>query len=339
MTRPSSCLLCAIGTACTLAVFATPARGEDADLLRRRVEELEKENRQLRQTSELQTQELLELRRKLKELESALPEPPAGDAAQVRLDSRRWNYTVGVMVFSVFDSGDAISRGYGPYTLDGMLTGYAFSAGKDRDRVGIMVYNGQYDYDSNISSSAGESGASRTTSDRLDVDLAWTHILLRNDRVGLGFLAGVKYLRSDKTVTHTEIKGAVRDEAVNEGLNEWMMGSGGLLLSSRLFRESGLSGFATFAVSVGAVRGMAVDVADTAWDDGSVDYTYRDDTQLAWGINGTLGLQYPVMSRGVVRVGYRSQALNSVDGFAPFVRTSTFYDGQQSVFAALDVLF
>jgi len=316
-----------------------PARGEgeDLDSLRLRLKQLEDENRQLRETTELQTQELLELRAKVKKLESAVPEPD--DESRIVLGPRVWNYTAGIILFEVFDSGDALSRGSGAFTTGGSMVGYEFSGGKDKDRFGITVYQGTYESDGSYSPSPKTTRYSRRGSDRIDLDVAWSRLVVQTEQFAFGCLLGGKYLRSDKTIAYQEATPERIGETVFDGVNEWTMLSGGLFLSGRVFRDFPLSAFIAGSVSLGVVHGMAADMPETAPDDGVIDATYRADTHPAWGFNGSLGLMIPVTRHGMLRLGYRGQMLNSTDGASPFINTSTFYDGHQSVFAAVSVLF
>lgn len=312
---------------------------QDPDSLRKRITELENENDKLRRTTELQSGELLELRRKLKDMETVHPDSADQDSSRILLESRTWNYAAGLMLFDVFDSGDAVFKGVGGFNTGGLMTGYAFSAGKDRDRYGITVYQGEYDVKSTSTTPPDISSINKKTNDRIDIDVAWTRMTIRTERLGFGYLWGAKYLRSDKTLEMSQINGSLHDEKRFEGINEWEMLNFGLFLSGRFFPDYPLYGFISGTVSFGIVHGMAVDVPDSTWDDGIIDSTYRTDTHMAWALNGSLGLQHPLSSHSSLRVGYRGHALNSTDGFSPYVNTSTFYDGHQSVFVALDILF
>jgi len=312
---------------------------QDIEALRQRNKELENENSQLRRTTELQSGELLELRRKLKDVEAVRPDSAGADPSRILMDANTWNYAVGLMLFDVFDSGDAVFKGVGGFDTGGLMIGYALSAGKDKDRYGITVYQGEYDAKSSSISPPDISSINKKTNNRIDIDVAWTRMTIRNERLGFGYLWGAKYLRSDKTLESSQINGSIHDEKTFEGLNEWEMINFGLFMSGKLFQDYPLYGFISGTVSLGLVHGMAVDVPDSAWDDGIIESTYRTDTHIAWALNGSLGLQHPLSSHSSLRIGYRGHALNSTDGFEPFVRTSTFYDGHQSVFIALDILF
>lgn len=322
-----------------LSAFPFPINAQDAEALRQRIKELENENSQLRKTTELQSGELLELRRKLKDMEAVHPGSTGEDQSRILLESRTWNYSAGLMLFNVFDSGDAVFKGVGGFDTGGLMIGYALSAGRDRDRYGITVYQGEYDAKSTSVAPPDISSINRKTNDRIDIDIAWTRMTIRTERLGFGYLWGAKYLRSEKTLESSQANGTIHDEKIFEGVNEWEMINFGLFLSGKFFPDYPLYGFISGTVSLGLVQGMAVDVPDSAWDDGIIDSTYRTDSHMAWALNGSLGLQHPLSAHSSLRIGYRGHMLNSTDGFSPFVYKSTFYDGHQSVFVALDFLF
>ena len=321
------------------AFMPLPIHAQETETLRQRNRELEKENSQLRKTTELQTVELLELRRKIKDLETVHTDSTGTDKSGILLESHVWNYSASLMLFDVFDSGDAVFKGVGGFDTGGLMTGLAFSAGKDKDRYGITVYQGEYDAKSESYSPPDISSVNKKTNERIDIDVAWTRMTIRNERLGFGYLWGAKYLRSDKTLEMSQVNGALQDEERFEGINEWEMFNFGLFLSGRFFPDYPLYGFVSGTISIGMVHGMAVDKKDTAWDDGAIDATYRKDTCMAYAFNGSLGLQHPLTLHSSLRLGYRGHALNSTDGFSPFIYKSTFYDGHQSMFVALDVLF
>jgi hypothetical protein len=329
----------AVFVAAAIASFQLPLYGQDAETLRQRIKQLETENDQLRKTSELQIQELLELRKKLKQLEASLPDSADSNMSQVLPESRTWSYAAGLMVLQIVNAGDALSRTIDTYDINGTMVGYSFSAGKDCDRLGLTVYQGKYAFDTTASSSPKTWASTRTENERVDIDFAWTRLTVRNDRTGFGVLLGAKYLRSDKTISCIEVKHSVADALSADGFNEWIMANIGIFVSSKLFGDYPLSVFAAGSASIGVVRGLTHDFIDETWNDGKVDSIYRDGAHAAWGLNGLAGLQHPLTRHGMIRVGYRGQALNSTDGFAPFLGRTRFYDGHQGVFVALDYLF
>jgi hypothetical protein len=175
--------------------------------------------------------------------------------------------------------------------------------------------------------------------DRTDIEFAWSRITVRSDRFGIGFFWGGRYVRSDKTETMIEVSKKTRDEKEFSAVNQWMLGSLGIFMSTRFLREWPLSFFTSGSVSVGAISGMAKDSGDEVWDDGVISTDYHSKAMPAWALTGTLGLQYPVTEHGVIRLSYRAQGLNSIDGFWPFIKAGTFFDGQGGVGAGVSILF
>jgi len=322
-----------------LSALSISIYAQDIEVMRQRIKELEGENSQLRKSNELQSDELLELRRKLKEMEAIHPDATGENPSRIMLESHTWNYAIGLMLFDVFDSSDAVFKDVGGLDTGGLMTGYAFSAGKDKDRYGITVYQGEYDVKNNSSASPDISNINKKTNNRIDIDIAWTRMTIRNERFGFGYLWGAKYLRSEKTLESSQTKGSIHDEKKFEGINEWEMVDFGLFISGKPLPNYPLYAFISGTISLGMVHGMAVDAPDSAWDDGIIDSTYHTDTHMAWALNGSFGLQHPLTSHSSLRIGYRGHALNSTDGFSPYVNTGTFYDGQKSIFLALDILF
>jgi hypothetical protein len=320
--------------------FAAPGQDQTTDPANQPLIKLQNENQELRKTVEIQTQELLELRNRVKDMESAMPDYAGDDASRVVLGRRNWNFSVGATYCSVFDAGDAVIQLPGSYHTSGAMMGYEVSAGKDTDKVGLTAYTGEYDTDvKSVSAEKNAQAECREKNTRTDIELAWSRIAVRSDRFGIGFYWGARYLRADKTLTRIEVSGDTRDEKEFSGANDWMLGSLGVFISTRFIREWPLSFFTSGSASIGMVRGMVVDSGDNVWDDGIIQTAYHTESMTAWALTGTLGLQYPVTEHAMIRLGYRAQGLNSIDGFRPFVKTGTFYDGHQGGVAGLSILF
>ena len=322
-----------------LSCFQFHVIAQDSESLHKRIKELEDENTRLRTATELQSNELLELRRKIKDMEAVHPGSAGEDPSRIMLESHVWSYSATLMLFDVFDSSDAVFKDVGGLDTGGLMYGCAFSMGRGKDRYGITVYQGEYDVKNNGGVPPDISNINKKTNNRIDIDVAWTRMTVRSERFGFGYLWGAKYLRSDKTLESSQTRGTIHDEKKVQGINEWEMVDFGLFISGKPFSDYPLYAFISGTVSLGMVHGVAVDKPDSAWDDGIIDSTYRTDTHMAWALNGSFGLQHPLTSFSSVRIGYRGHALNSIDGFSPYVNTGTFYDGQKSIFVALDFLF
>jgi len=320
--------------------FAAPGQDQSAAPTNQSLLTLQNENQELRKTVEIQTQELLELRDRVKELESAMPDYAGDDASRVVLGRRDWSFSAGATYCSIFDAGDSVLQLQGSAQTSGSMMGYELSAGKDTDRVGLTMYLGEYDTDvTSIYEEKNAQAECHETITRTDVELAWSRIAARSDRFGIGFFWGARYLRSDKALTMIEVSGDMRDEKEFSGSSDWMLGSLGVFISTRFFREWPLSFFTSGSASIGMVRGMVADAGEIAWDDGAIEIAYHTESMTAWALTGTLGLQYPITEYAMIRLGYRAQGLNSIDGLEPLGKTGTFYDGHQGGVAGLSFFF
>lgn len=341
--RSTTCA-CYLSAAIILLLGVLPfpllGQGQAPDPMRQRVTELEKENQQLRKTVDLQTQELLELRNKVKDLESALPEHTTDDSESLLVGSHEWSYAAGLTAIRVMGGSDSFLQSPALGNVAGNMIGYEFSAGKDMDRLGLTVFRGKYDIDGLLVAYGPDTWAeSSETYDRTDVELAWSRIVVRSDRFGIGFVWGGRYVRSDRTETVIEVSGNMRDEQTFDSVNNWMLGSLGMFMSTRFLREWPLSFFASGSVSLGAVNGKVRDAPVDDWTDGVIDLSYHSDSMAAWAFTGTLGLQYPVTEHCVARFVSRAQWLNSSDGYLPFFGGGTFYDMQAGGSIGVSILF
>ena len=312
---------------------------QEPDPLKRRIEEYETENSKLRQVIELQVQELLKLRDMVGTLEASDRRPAAGDSSQISLQSGKWRFTAGAVLFYIVSQGDALEYTFSAANAQGSLVGYEFAAGKDADSFGVTLYRGSYSFHTDYVADQDVKARSGDDVERTDIDVAWTHILTGDDRIAFGSAVGVKYLRTDNTIRRTEVNRAGRDEKTFTGDDEWKMVGAGLVLSGRPFENSPLSAFVMISGSLGMVDGMEVDVTDNTHDDANVTQSYRTGSRMAWGLNGSIGVQHPATSHGMIKLGYRGLVLNSTDGFQPYFSRTDFYDGHMSAFAALEVLF
>lgn len=318
------------------AICLTPVAGiaQNTTNMQERIKELETENQRLRETTEFQMEEILSLRRQIKQPAS----PESISAATVYSD--KWHISAGGIFFSVFFSGDALSDIGGGFTSDGKMTGYRASIGKGHNRISGTVYNGDYKLetrDNPIPGSIGSYGS--IESDRTDIDLMWLRILDQNEKGGIALITGYKYLFSDKTVYRNETFYGNYDDETFEGDITWHMLNVGLYATARIFNSNVFGFFLSANASLGFVSGMTQDTEDTVLAGNVVD-TYKDKSMAAWGFNASVGIQCTITRHGILRAGYRGQVLNGMDGSLgpPLGQIGDFYDGHQSMFIALDLV-
>lgn len=300
--------------------------------LRDRIEELERENEKLRQTIDEQMELILNIRAEKKQAQNKNKQDihESTKKSRAKVLDEGWRASVGVINFGLIDSYDHLLNTYGAdYNVSGDLYGGRFSIFKGENGIGGSVYLGEYEF---TTGNDDDSRQSKQMNERIDIDLAWMHVIEKDDRFQLGSLFGVKWLNTEKELSLREYT----TEADFDSETEWKMITGGVFLSYRLSQSHPLYTTGSFNVLLGAVEGTTNDREDDT-PDGEINNTYRDESMPAYGFNGTLGLQYVLFKHIALGVGYRGQIMNSTDGFMNM--NASFYDGHQSLYAALDIAF
>ncbi len=317
---------------CLIMVFPAFCADESQDELKGRIEALERENQQLRKTVDEQMQLILQLRNEQKQSQRQAQRQTQDDDTekQTLYSDDRWHGSIGIIGFGLLDSYDHLINTYNQdYDVSGNMYGSRFSLFKGKNGVGGSIYIGEYDFETGNST---DNRQLDENSQRTDIDLAWMHVIRKDERFQLGSLFGVKWLNSEKKLTLREL---TTEEDFDSDAT-WTMGTGGVFISYRLFADTPLFFSGSFNILLGYVEGTVVDTDDNT-PDGVINNTFEQDSMSAYGFNGTMGLQYVFLKHLVLGFGYRGQIMNSTDGFMNL--DASFYDGHQSVYASLDLAF
>jgi len=271
------------------------------------------------------------------------------DSHSSKIYDENWNFSFGIIGFFYLDYYNT-----GNQFIDtdedheGTLYGFRFSAGKGRSRIGLSIYTGEEEFDSYIKQSNLIERRKDLSNKRLDIDLAWIWTVSQREKTQWGYLIGLKYLNSDRTINESEYaviynedNGSVNtstDSKIFNADNEAYMGSLGLFGSFTPFGFRKTSLFGTFNFLLGAVDGEIRKVKDNSIN-GVIETVYESDTIMAWGLNLTFGVQYLLLDQIALQIGFRGQALNSTDSFFPNARGGKWYDSYSSIFGSIDYFF
>jgi opacity protein-like surface antigen len=241
--------------------------------------------------------------------------------------SHPWRFSLGGVIFYLVDGYDNLATlADKDYDFSGTLYGGRASVGKGRNSVNASFYFGDYDFDSRSSTASAH-----VESQRVDIDAAWSHVFKQEEKGVVGFMVGGKVLHLEKEAKYRVLE----VEQDFDGDTDWFMGALGVFGTLRLSKNYPLYLFGSFNVLLGQVSGEVLAGGDPDLSDENFVVQEKDESDMAYGLNGTLGLQYRLFRHLVVQAGYRGQILNSTDGF---MTSATFYDGHQSLFVGLDFI-
>lgn len=227
------------------------------------------------------------------------------DAIQQRTDSK-------------FDSRGQDAWREGHTSGNGWGVKMTASRGKDQGVATASFLMSQYDFDLNATPGSPNFGANNTAggsqhinTERRDLDVQWYQPSGSEDRGDWGWTMGIRYL------------GTVKDFTIDEGsasldqhgqVNWYLLQAGYAGTYWPFGRDVVFDVHGSLNGMFGQVEGLARTGSDSGYD-GHIDETYSDNSSLAYGAYGVIGLDFKPFKQRDIRVSleYRRDWLYSFD--------------------------